>query len=52
VRDLNSLLEQLNAAGIEVIIKEEWDNGGSGRFSRIHDPEGNAIELWEPATEA
>ena len=21
----------------------------TGRFARIHDPEGNAIELWEPA---
>ena len=21
---------------------------GVGRFARIHDPEGNSIELWEP----
>ena len=21
---------------------------GIGRFARIHDPEGNPIELWEP----
>jgi glyoxylase I family protein len=21
---------------------------GVGRFARVHDPEGNAIELWEP----
>ncbi|MEI9928267.1 MAG: VOC family protein [Sphingomonas sp.] len=49
VRDLDSLLEQLNAAGIEVITKEEWDASPElGRFARIHDPEGNAIELWEP----
>ncbi len=24
---------------------------GWGRFARIHDPEGNAVELWEPAAE-
>jgi len=23
---------------------------GIGRFAHIHEPEGNAIELWEPAT--
>jgi glyoxylase I family protein len=22
---------------------------GVGRFARIHDPEGNPLELWEPA---
>jgi predicted enzyme related to lactoylglutathione lyase len=49
VQDMDGLLEQLKAAGIEVFTKEEWDNGGIGRFARIHDPEGNAIELWEPA---
>ena len=42
------LLEQLNAAGVEVITKAEWDSGGIGRFARVHDPEGNPIELWEP----
>lgn len=49
VRDLDGLLAQLRAAGIEVITKAEWDAGGIGRFARIHDPERNAIELWEPA---
>ena len=48
VRDLDSLLERLNAAGIDIITKEEWDNMGLGRFARIRDPEGNPIELWEP----
>lgn len=47
VRDLDSLLEQLNAAGIAIITKAEWDSPETGRFARIHDPEGNAIELWE-----
>ena len=49
VRDLDGLLDQLGAAGIEVITKPEWDSPELGRFARIHDPEGNPIELWEPA---
>ena len=48
VRDLDSLLEQLNARGIEVITKPEWNDPSTGSFARIHDPEGNPIELWEP----
>ena len=48
VSDLEGLLEQLNASGIDVIVKPEWDSPETGRFARIHDPEGNAIELWEP----
>ena len=49
VTDIDRLLAQLRTAGIEVITKEEWDSMGIGRFARIHDPEGNPIELWEPA---
>ncbi len=48
VSDLDGLLEQLNALGIEIITKDEWNTPETGRFARIHDPEGNAIELWEP----
>ncbi|MGY4398777.1 putative enzyme related to lactoylglutathione lyase [Sphingomonas sp. UYAg733] len=48
VRDLDSLLEQLNAAGIAIVTKPEWNDPSVGQFARIHDPEGNAIELWEP----
>ena len=48
VTDLAGLLEQLAADGIAVIVKPEWDMPEIGRFARIHDPEGNAIELWEP----
>lgn len=47
VTDLEGLLGRLRGAGIEVIIKEDWDTE-IGRFARIHDPEGNPIELWEP----
>jgi len=46
VRDLAAMVSQLQAAGIEVKVDpEQYPNG---RFARVHDPEGNAIELWEP----
>jgi predicted enzyme related to lactoylglutathione lyase len=48
VQDLDGLLASLRAAGIEIETREEWDAMGLGRFARIHDPEGNPIELWEP----
>jgi predicted enzyme related to lactoylglutathione lyase len=51
VSDIDTLLESLRAAGIEIITKAEWDDPAVGRFARIHDPEGNAIELWEPPAE-
>ena len=47
VSDLDGLLGKLRDAGIEVITKPEWDDPMLGRFARIHDPEGNAVELWE-----
>lgn len=48
VSGLDELLAALRASAIEVITKDEWDDPTTGRFARIHDPEGNAIELWEP----
>ncbi|MET0589040.1 MAG: VOC family protein [Novosphingobium sp.] len=48
VDDLDGLITRLKAAGIEVITNPEWDMPGVGRFARIHDPEGNPIELWQP----
>lgn len=48
VTEIGAMLEALEGAGIAVITKPEWDEAGLGRFARIHDPEGNAIELWEP----
>ncbi|SOD73207.1 hypothetical protein SAMN05892883_2498 [Jatrophihabitans sp. GAS493] len=48
VSDLVALLEQLIADGIEVVVKPEWNSAETGQFARILDPEGNAIELWEP----
>ncbi len=49
VVDLDVVLAPFHAAGEEVITKAEWDEMGLGRFARVHDPEGNPIELWEPA---
>jgi hypothetical protein len=27
---------------------KQWDTPETGRFARVHDPERNPIELWEP----
>jgi predicted enzyme related to lactoylglutathione lyase len=52
VSDLDGLLGALRGKGIEVIVKDEWNAMPElGKFARIHDPDGNAIELWEPAPE-
>lgn len=46
VRNLEAMATQLSAAGIPVEIDPQvYPNG---RFARLHDPEGNPIELWEP----
>jgi glyoxylase I family protein len=47
VHDLDKMIAQLRAAGIEVKDPESYPN--IGRFARLHDPEGNPIELWQPA---
>ena len=46
VRDLDAFIAQLRAAGVEVGNAMAMD--GVGRFARLHDPEGNPIELWQP----
>jgi predicted enzyme related to lactoylglutathione lyase len=48
VDDLSGLMDALSAAGIAIETRAEWDTPETGRFARIHDPEGNPIELWEP----
>jgi glyoxylase I family protein len=46
VSNLDAMLEQLRAANITVTKDPEvYPNG---RFARLHDPEGNPVELWEP----
>jgi glyoxylase I family protein len=46
VRDLEKMAAQLQGAGIEVKVDPE--SYPYGRFARLHDPEGNPIELWQP----
>lgn len=47
VRSLEAMVAQLRQNGIEVEVDEElYPNG---RFARLADPEGNPIQLWEPA---
>ena len=48
VADLDGLIAKLTPAGVEVVTKPEWDDPATGRFARIHDPEGNPVELWQP----
>lgn len=48
VSDLSAMIADLRNHAIEIITNPEWDQPDVGRFARIHDPEGNAIELWEP----
>jgi predicted enzyme related to lactoylglutathione lyase len=47
VRDLDGLVAALRAAGINVTVAPE--TYPNGRFARLQDPEGNPLELWEPA---
>lgn len=47
VTDLDQMVEQLRDSGVEVETRDEWNDPNVGRFARIHDPEGNPIELWE-----
>ncbi|MEY4269244.1 MAG: hypothetical protein RLZZ58_460 [Pseudomonadota bacterium] len=48
VDDLDAVLAPFRAAGAAIITDPSWDDPSTGRFARIHDPEGNPIELWEP----
>jgi predicted enzyme related to lactoylglutathione lyase len=49
VDDLAGLIAALAAEGIAAETRSEWDGDGSyGRFARVHDPEGNPVELWQP----
>ena len=52
VSGLDALLDRVRAADIAVETRDDWDSPETGRFARVHDPEGNAIELWEPPAAA
>jgi predicted enzyme related to lactoylglutathione lyase len=50
VTDLQALIAELKSKGVTVEEKDEWNSMPEvGTFARIHDPEGNPIELWQPA---
>jgi predicted enzyme related to lactoylglutathione lyase len=48
VRDLDAMLEQLRGKGADV-APETQEMDGVGRFGWVTDPEGNRVELWQPA---
>ena len=47
VRDLDRMVAQLETAGIAV--RRDPETYPEGRFARIHDPNGNPVELCAPA---
>jgi predicted enzyme related to lactoylglutathione lyase len=48
VGDLDAMLAQLRAKGADV-AGETQEMEGVGRFGWVTDPEGNRVELWQPA---
>ena len=48
VADLDPMLAQLRSKGADV-ADEIQGMDGVGRFAWVTDPEGNRIELWQPA---
>ena len=49
VDDLDALLAELRAAGEKVLDRGSDDE--QGKFGYVLDPEGNLLELWQPAPE-
>jgi glyoxylase I family protein len=47
VKDLPARIEALGAAGLQ--FRNEMEVGPGGRQIQLEDPDGNAIELFEPA---
>jgi predicted enzyme related to lactoylglutathione lyase len=47
VEGLDALLARLEAAAIAISHREAME--GVGDFARIHDADGNPVELWQPA---
>lgn len=50
VDDLKALVAELKSKNIAVEERDEWNISPEeiGIFARIHDLEGNPIELWQP----
>lgn len=50
VSDLEALIADLTAKGVEVEVRDEWNASPEmGKFARVKDPEGNPVELWQAA---
>ncbi|WP_232303790.1 hypothetical protein [Pseudofrankia sp. DC12] len=49
VANLDAMLAQLRAAGVEVI--DPGEDSEYGRYAWAVDPEGTRFELWEPASD-
>jgi len=49
VENLEALVEELKKEGVTIV--DELQSYEYGKFIHIMDPEGNKIELWEPAGE-
>jgi glyoxylase I family protein len=47
VPDLDGMVEQLRSGGTEVAV--DPTTYSMGRFASLTDPEGNPIQLWQPA---
>ena len=47
VKDLPSFIDQLKQAGLQ--FRNEMESGPGGRQIQVEDPDGNPIELFEPA---
>lgn len=46
VDDLDAFVAQLEAKGVEVHERQEYE--GMGKFAWIMDPDGTKLELWQP----
>ncbi len=47
VDNLDEMIVQLKAGGIDLVKGPDVDE--TGKFAWVMDPEGNKVELWEPA---
>ncbi|MEM1389988.1 MAG: VOC family protein [Pseudomonadota bacterium] len=48
VDHLDAIVERLRASGHQVEYENDEEPFPNGRFAKLHDPEGHAIQLWEP----
>lgn len=46
VADLDAMVDQLSSAGVEMDVDVDEYNG---RFASLRDPDGNIVQLWQPA---